>query len=131
MTKTVTVRDNAQGPRHPERHSTTCEPRQPPSATTKEPPASGRSTTHARLAFFARDLRRFVGRDIRNLVRRVGAPGVLLNARWRFRHLPAFEIQNNHFLLQEAPRPAHVWLIAADGKSAARRLTSGAWTLPV
>ena len=47
------------------------------------------------------------------------------------RHNRAFEIQNNHFLLQEAPRPAHVWLIAADGKSAARRLTSGAWTLPV
>jgi len=47
------------------------------------------------------------------------------------RHNRAFEIQNNHFLLQEAPRPAHVWLIAADGKSTARRLTSGAWTLPV
>ena len=47
------------------------------------------------------------------------------------RHNRAFEIQNNHFLLQEAPRPAHVWLVAADGKSAARRLTSGAWTLPV
>jgi Tol biopolymer transport system component len=47
------------------------------------------------------------------------------------RHNRAFEIQNNHFLLQEAPRPAHVWLIAADGRSAARRLTSGAWTLPV
>ena len=27
--------------------------------------------------------------------------------------------------------PPHVWLIVADGKSAARRLTSGAWTLPV
>ena len=46
------------------------------------------------------------------------------------RHNKAFEIQNNHFLLLEAPRPAHVWLIAADGKGAARRLTSGAWTLP-
>jgi dipeptidyl aminopeptidase/acylaminoacyl peptidase len=46
------------------------------------------------------------------------------------RHNRAFEIQNNHFLLQEAPRPAHVWLIAADGKGAARRLTSGTWTLP-
>jgi dipeptidyl aminopeptidase/acylaminoacyl peptidase len=42
----------------------------------------------------------------------------------------AFEIQNNHFLLQEAPRSAHVWIIAADGKSAPKRLTSGAWTLP-
>ena len=47
------------------------------------------------------------------------------------RHNRAFEIQNNHFLLLEAPRPAHVWLIAADGKSPARRLTSGTWTLPV
>jgi len=46
------------------------------------------------------------------------------------RHNKAFEIQNNHFLLQEAPRPAHVWLISADGKSAARRLTSVAWNLP-
>jgi dipeptidyl aminopeptidase/acylaminoacyl peptidase len=46
------------------------------------------------------------------------------------RHNRAFEIQNNHFLLQEAPRLSHVWLIAADGKSAARRITSGAWTLP-
>jgi len=45
------------------------------------------------------------------------------------RHNRAFEIRNNHFLLQEAPRPAHVWLIGADGK-AARRLTSGEWTLP-
>jgi dipeptidyl aminopeptidase/acylaminoacyl peptidase len=47
------------------------------------------------------------------------------------RHNRAFEIQNNHFLIQEAPRPSHVWLIGSDGKSPARRLTSGAWTLPV
>ena len=47
------------------------------------------------------------------------------------RHNRAFEIQNNHFLVQEAPRPGHVWLIAADGKGAAKRITSGAWTLPV
>jgi dipeptidyl aminopeptidase/acylaminoacyl peptidase len=46
------------------------------------------------------------------------------------RHNKSFEIQNMHFLLQEAPRPAHVWLVPADGKSAARRLTSGAWSLP-
>jgi len=43
----------------------------------------------------------------------------------------AFEIRNNHFLLQEAPRPAHVWLVSADGHGAPRRLTSGEWTLPV
>jgi dipeptidyl aminopeptidase/acylaminoacyl peptidase len=47
------------------------------------------------------------------------------------RHNRSFEIQNNHYLLQEAPQPAHVWLVAADGKAAARRLTSGSWTLPV
>ena len=46
------------------------------------------------------------------------------------RHNRSFEIQNNHYLLQEAPRPAHLWLISADGKGIARRLTSGTWTLP-
>lgn len=45
------------------------------------------------------------------------------------RHNKAFEVQNNHFLLQEAPRPAHLWLVSAEG-GAARRLTSGSWTLP-
>lgn len=47
------------------------------------------------------------------------------------RHNRAFEIQNNHFLLLEAPRPAHVWLVSSEGKGAPRRLTSGSWTLPV
>ena len=47
------------------------------------------------------------------------------------RHNRAFEIQNNHFLIQEAPKPGHVWLIAVDGKAAPKRLTSGSWTLPV
>jgi dipeptidyl aminopeptidase/acylaminoacyl peptidase len=46
------------------------------------------------------------------------------------RHNKSFEVQNMHFLLQEAPRSAHVWLIAIDGKTAARRLTSGDWSLP-
>jgi hypothetical protein len=46
------------------------------------------------------------------------------------RHNRAFEIQNNHFLITEQPRPAHVWLIASDGKGIPKRLTSGAWTLP-
>jgi dipeptidyl aminopeptidase/acylaminoacyl peptidase len=54
------------------------------------------------------------------------APKVSGDERWN----RSFEIQNNHFLLQEAPRPAHVWLALADGKGPARRLTSGAWTLP-
>jgi len=47
------------------------------------------------------------------------------------RHNHSFEIQNNHYLMQEAPRPSHVWLISADGKGSPKRLTSGAWTLPV
>jgi dipeptidyl aminopeptidase/acylaminoacyl peptidase len=46
------------------------------------------------------------------------------------RHNHAFEIQNNHFLMAETPRPVHLWLVAVDGKSAAKRLTSGTWTLP-
>ena len=45
------------------------------------------------------------------------------------RHNRAFEIRNNHFLLTEAPKPAHVWLVGVDGDGA-RRLTSGEWTLP-
>jgi dipeptidyl aminopeptidase/acylaminoacyl peptidase len=47
------------------------------------------------------------------------------------RHNRSFEIQNMHYLLQEAPQPAHVWLVSAEGSSPARRLTSGSWTLPV
>jgi dipeptidyl aminopeptidase/acylaminoacyl peptidase len=54
------------------------------------------------------------------------APKLTGEERWN----RSFEIQNNHFLLQESPRPAHVWLALADGKGGARRLTSGAWTLP-
>jgi dipeptidyl aminopeptidase/acylaminoacyl peptidase len=46
------------------------------------------------------------------------------------RHNRAFEVQNNHFLVLEQPRLAHVWLVNGDGKSAPKRLTSGAWTLP-
>ena len=46
------------------------------------------------------------------------------------RHNRSFEIRNNHFLMQDSPRPGHVWLIAADGRAPARRITSGPWTLP-
>lgn len=42
----------------------------------------------------------------------------------------SFEVGHNHFLQQDAPRPSHLWLAPAEGGSA-RRLTSGAWTLPV
>src|SRR5438552_3150638 len=46
------------------------------------------------------------------------------------RHNRSFEVQNNHFLLTDAPRPAHLWIVPAAGGTA-RRLTSGTWTLAV
>src|SRR5882724_4568672 len=46
------------------------------------------------------------------------------------RHNRSFEVQNNHFLLTDAPRPSHLWIVPAAG-GAARRLTSGTWTLAV
>src|SRR5882724_4146904 len=46
------------------------------------------------------------------------------------RHNKSFEVQNNHFLLTDAPRPAHLWIVPATGGTA-RRLTSGTWTLAV
>jgi len=46
------------------------------------------------------------------------------------RHNKAFEIQHNHFLLLEAPQPAHIWLVPATGGSP-KRVTSGGWTLPM
>ena len=42
----------------------------------------------------------------------------------------SFEIGNDDFLVTKAPMPTHVWLVTVDGGSA-RRLTSGAWSLPV
>jgi dipeptidyl aminopeptidase/acylaminoacyl peptidase len=45
------------------------------------------------------------------------------------RHNRAFEAQHNHYLLQTGVRPAHLWLISANGGNA-RRLTSGTWSLP-
>lgn len=42
----------------------------------------------------------------------------------------AFEIGNDGVFTTAAPTPTHIWLIAAAG-GAARRLTSGAWSLPV
>lgn len=46
------------------------------------------------------------------------------------RHNKAFEIRNNHFLMTEGSRPSHLWIVAATG-GAARKLTSGDWTLAV
>ena len=42
----------------------------------------------------------------------------------------SFEIGNDDFLVTKAPTSTHVWLVATDG-GVARRLTSGAWSLPV
>jgi len=42
----------------------------------------------------------------------------------------AFEAQDNSFLDKDKPLPTHLWLIPADGGEA-KRLTSGAWSLPV
>ncbi len=46
------------------------------------------------------------------------------------RHNDSFEVGNNDFLATAAPMPSHLWVISTDG-GAARRLTSGAWTLPI
>ena len=46
------------------------------------------------------------------------------------RHNRSFEVGNNDFLVTVAPMPSHLWVVAADGVGRARRLTSGAWTLP-
>ncbi|HET7458637.1 MAG TPA: S9 family peptidase [Gemmatimonadaceae bacterium] len=42
----------------------------------------------------------------------------------------SFEVGNDDYLVMAAPTPTHVWLVAADGSAPARRLTSGAWSLP-
>jgi dipeptidyl aminopeptidase/acylaminoacyl peptidase len=46
------------------------------------------------------------------------------------RHNRSFEIGNDDFLVQAAPQPTHIWVIATDGGGAARRVTSGSWSLP-
>lgn len=47
------------------------------------------------------------------------------------RHNKSFEVQYNDFLQTTQPLPAHLWIISADGSNKARRITSGAWTLPI
>ncbi len=42
----------------------------------------------------------------------------------------AFEVGDGSFLDKEKPLPTHLWLVSASGGDA-RRLTSGAWSLPV
>ena len=41
----------------------------------------------------------------------------------------SFEIQNNDYLRQAAPKSSHLWLAVIDGET--RRITSGTWTLPI
>jgi dipeptidyl aminopeptidase/acylaminoacyl peptidase len=41
----------------------------------------------------------------------------------------SFEIQNNDYLRQSAPKSSHLWLAEIDG--ATRRITSGTWTMPI
>jgi dipeptidyl aminopeptidase/acylaminoacyl peptidase len=45
------------------------------------------------------------------------------------KHHDAFEVGDNDFLATGAPMPSHIWMVAADGGKA-KRLTSGAWSLP-
>jgi dipeptidyl aminopeptidase/acylaminoacyl peptidase len=42
----------------------------------------------------------------------------------------AFEVGNDAVFVSEAARPVHIWLVPAKGGDA-KRLTSGAWSLPV
>ncbi len=42
----------------------------------------------------------------------------------------AFEVGNNDFLVRAKPLPTHLWVVPATGGEA-KRLTSGAWTLPI
>jgi len=42
----------------------------------------------------------------------------------------SFEVGNDDFLIQSQALPTHAWLVRADGGEA-RRLTSGAWSLPI
>src|SRR5258708_6462873 len=42
----------------------------------------------------------------------------------------AFEIVDDDFLTRENVMPSHVWIIGSNGGSA-RRVTSGAWSLPI
>lgn len=46
------------------------------------------------------------------------------------RHNKSFEIEHNDFLTTKAPVSSHLWIIPTKG-GAAKRLTSGKWTLPI
>ncbi|PYQ16013.1 MAG: hypothetical protein DMF80_06840 [Acidobacteria bacterium] len=42
----------------------------------------------------------------------------------------SFEVDDDDYLTTAAPTPSHLWLVASEG-GAARRVTSGPWSLPV
>src|SRR5260370_21566842 len=42
----------------------------------------------------------------------------------------ALEVGNNGYLERSRPQPVHIWTIAATGGEA-KRVTSGAWSLPI
>ncbi len=42
----------------------------------------------------------------------------------------SFEIGDDDYLMREEPTPSHVWIVPVSG-GAAKRLTSGAWSLPI
>jgi dipeptidyl aminopeptidase/acylaminoacyl peptidase len=44
------------------------------------------------------------------------------------KHHDLFEVGDNSFLATAAPTPSHIWLVSSSG-GAAKRLTSGAWSL--
>jgi dipeptidyl aminopeptidase/acylaminoacyl peptidase len=46
------------------------------------------------------------------------------------KHNDAFEVANDDLYVSEAPMPTHVWIVPSGG-GAARRVTSGSWTMPV
>lgn len=46
------------------------------------------------------------------------------------KHVKSFEVGDDDFLITSAALPSHLWLIPVDG-GAAKRLTSGTWSLPV
>jgi dipeptidyl aminopeptidase/acylaminoacyl peptidase len=47
------------------------------------------------------------------------------------KHNLSFEVGDDDFLTTTAPTPSHIWLIASDGASKAKRLTSGGWSVPM
>ncbi|MGZ7042866.1 MAG: prolyl oligopeptidase family serine peptidase, partial [Thermoanaerobaculia bacterium] len=42
----------------------------------------------------------------------------------------SFEVDDDDYLMREEPTPSHLWVVASNG-GAARRVTSGNWSLPI